>query len=302
MINIMTKKILEKFGVFWKKIFQTNELLKNKKRLIAEQFKKELGYEINFDDPKSFNEKIQWIKLNYKNPLLTKCADKFVVREYVKEKIGNQYLVNLLAVYDKVEDIDFDNLPDKFVLKVNHGSGQNIICKNKNELNIQDAKEKLKIWMQPSSNHYYYSYEWCYKKIKPKIICEEYIEQLDGNLIDYKFLCFHGEPKYIWVDIDRFGNHRRNFYDLDWNYLEDFQLKYPKDRNTITSKPAHLKEMINIAKKLSEAFPHVRIDLYSLDDKIYFGEMTFYSGNGMEVFTPQKRDYELGNLITLPKK
>ena len=185
---------------------------KFRENIIKKQFKEALGYELNLENPKTFNEKIQWLKLYYHNPLITKCADKFKVRDYIKEKIGEEYLIPLIGVWDKVEDIDFASLPEQFVLKVNWGSGMNIIVKDKSKLDIEDTKKKLKKWINPFSNHYYYSFEYSYKHIEPKIICEKYIEQVDGDLFDYKLTCFNSKVIYIEVHAFRYTeNHTGAF-------------------------------------------------------------------------------------------
>ena len=278
------------------------ENLKFREKIIKRQFKERVGYDLNLEDPKTFNEKIQWLKLYYHDPLMTKCADKYLVREYIKEKIGEKYLIPLLGVWDKPEDIDFDSLPNQFVLKVNWGCGQNIIVKDKSKLDIINTIEKLKYWLEPFSNHYYNSYEWAYKNIKPKIICEKYIEQIDGNLVDYKVFCFNGEAKYIQVDVDRFTDHKRCIYDLDWIKQEfktedSFELYY-KDVN----RPDNLNTIIYISKILSSQFYNARVDLYDVNRNIYFGELTFSHGNGMEVFSDIKWDYKFGELLELPKE
>lgn len=267
------------------------------KYILKKQFKWATGYKLNLDNPKSFNEKIQWLKLNYKNPLLTKCADKYAVREYVKEKIGEEYLIPLLGVWDSPDDIDFDALPNQFVLKVNWGSGQNIIVKDKSKLNIEEAKEKLRKWVKKESNHYYDFLEWAYKDIQPKITCEKYIEQMDGKLIDYKFFCNWGEPKFLFLGIDRYIDTKFNFYDLDWNLLP--VKNHYKVSTTPIPKPKNYDKMLELSKKLSADFPFVRVDLFEIDEKIYFGELTFYHFNGTEPFEPVKWDYKFGDMIDI---
>ena len=278
------------------------ENIRFREEIIKEQFRNALGYELNLENPKTFNEKLQWLKLYYHDPLMTKCADKYLVREYIKETIGEEYLIPLIGVWNKVEDIDFDSLPNQFVLKVNWGSGQNIIVKDKSQLNIEEAKNQLRYWMLPTSNHYYYSYEWAYKNIKPKIICEKYIEQTDGNLFDYKIFCFNGEPKYIQVDIDRFTNHKRCFYDINWNKLNfktHILFEFYADE---VKKPDNLNKMLSFCRILSKQFNHVRVDFYTIDNKLYFGELTFYHGNGIEQFSIEEWDYKFGELLKLPKE
>ncbi len=263
------------------------------------QFKKYTGRRLHIENPETFNEKLQWLKLYYRNPLMTQCADKVAVRDYIAKKIGAQYLIPCIGVYNSPDDIDFENMPDKFVLKINWGSGQNIIIKDKSKMDVKDIKQKLTDWMCPESNHYFNFFEWGYKDIPPKIIAEKYIEQMDGNLLDYKFFCFNGVPKYCEIDIDRFTDHKRCFYDMEFN-KQPFTTLYPLYKGNIV-KPAGFSTMKKIAKILSSGFPHVRVDLFMVDDKIYFGEMTFCHGAGHEKFEPEEWNKKLGDLLVLPK-
>ncbi len=277
-----------------------NGLTQDEARFILEkQFLRMAGYPLNLDNPKTFNEKIQWLKLYYHNPLMTKCADKVAVRDYIKEKIGAEYLIPIIGVYDNVDDIDWDVLPDKFVAKVNWGSGQNIICTDKSKLDIADAKQKLVQWTLPESNHYYDFLEWVYKDIPPKIIIEEYIEQLDSNIQDYRFFCFNGVVQQIWLDVlSGSPDHKRHIYDRNWNLL-DIKVRWPSINKNI-KKPENLDKMIRLAEILSHDFPHVRVDFYNIQGKIYFGELTFSSMNGTGIFEPFEWDRKLGTLLTLP--
>ena len=277
------------------------ENIRFREEIIKEQFQNALGYELNLENPRTFNEKLQWLKLYYHDPLMTKCADKYLVREYIKETIGEEYLIPLIGVWDRVEDIDFDKLPNQFVLKVNWGSGQNIIVKDKSKLDIEEAKNKLRYWMQPTSNHYYYSYEWCYKNIEPKIMCEKYIEQMDGNLLDYKLFTFNGIIKYIDLHIFRFTeNHSRCFYDTNWNRY-NATIKFNLFQGEV-EKPKVLDHLLYLGEKLSKYFPHVRLDFYIIKNDIFFGEMTFYNGSGYDYFKPKEWDYKFGELLELPKE
>ena len=272
--------------------------LRDKKYIIEHQFERAVGYKPNIDNPRSFNEKLQWLKLYNEDPLLTKCADKYLVREYVKEKIGEEYLIPLLGVWNSPDEIDFDKLPQQFVLKVNWGCGQNIIVKDKAKLNIEEAKAKLKEWLRPESNHYYANFEWCYKNIQPKIIAEQFIQQLNNDLYDYKFLSYNGKVKNLFVVSDRYNNKYVDFYDTDWNKLP-FERVWHNSPNGII-KPQNLQKLIGLTETLSKVFPFVRVDFYDLENKIYFGEMTFYPGNGVGKFEPVEYDYKLGEMLTLP--
>lgn len=250
------------------------------------------------DNPLTYNQKIQWLKLYECLPIKTKLADKFLVREWVKNKIGDKYLIPMLGVYTNPESIDFDKLPDKFVLKANHGSGWNIIVNDKNSIDQEKIKNTLRDWLN-SNYGYKRGQELHYANIEPKIIAEKFIDSID-DVCDYKFLCFNGEIKYIWVDSLRYIDHRRDFFDLNWNHLNIVQKV--RNADTIPKKPTNLSEMINIVSKLAKDFTHVRVDLYNVEGKIYFGEMTFSSANGTEKMTPIEFNRELGDLIQLPQE
>lgn len=213
--------------------------------------------------------------------------------------IGNKYLIPTLGVYNSVDDINFDKLPNQFVLKVNHGSGQNIICKDKSQLDIDKTKTQLSNWLKPQSNLYNISYEWCYKNIKPKIICEKYIKSRN-YIKDYKFMYFNGKVKQIFVCSERNIKLKVDFFDKNWKHLP-FKRYFENSIKQI-KRPKKLKEMIKISEQLSNPFLFARIDLYEINKKIYFGEMTFYPGNGTEPFTPVEWDYKIGNFLRLPIK
>jgi hypothetical protein len=270
------------------------------KYLLEIQFKCMVGYNLNLDNPKTYNEKIQWLKFNYHNPLLTKCADKVKAREYIKETIGEQYLVPCLGVYNTPDEIDFDKLPNQFVLKVNWGCKQNIIVKDKSKLSVNDAKMKLKNWLKPESNHYYYFFEWQYKDIKPKIICEKYIVS-DKYLKDYKFHCCNGKFKRLLI-IGAINEKKRfcNFYDKNLNLLN------LKNGGTIKQDEKvdlnNYSKMVELAEKLAKPFPVCRVDFYEdINKDIYVGELTFTPGNGTDIFEPFEWDYKLGEDLILPK-
>lgn len=273
-----------------------------KKYILSVQLGKVVDYKPDLDHPQTWNEKIQWLKLHYHNPLLTKCADKYAVREYVKEKIGGQYLIPLLGVWDKPEDIDFDALPDAFALKVNWGSGQNIIVKDKNKFDRRRALAKLRKWMRPAGNHYYYGLEWAYKDIKPLAIAEKYIEQFNGQVFDYKFFCFDGKPYCIYVaQYDEKHNCKISFLDLNWNLMPVSYGKHQKVDGEL-KQPEKWQEMIDIARKLSAGFPFVRVDLYFVGGIVYFGELTFYPTSGYNPFHPFEANVQIGRMIKLPEE
>lgn len=253
---------------------------------------------LSLDNPQELNEKIQWLKVYYRPKILNQLVDKYAVRQYVIDTIGKGYLNRCYSVYDKVSEVDFDSLPDQFVLKGVHGSGFNMIVKDKSKLNKTAARLKMKKWL--FHNFYYKAgLEWAYKDVKPRIIAEEYLEEIDrGDLHDYKFFCFDGIPKFIHIDVDRFGNHQRLFYDTQWNKLP-YKHYLPNDANL--EKPDTLEHMLKVSEKLSKNFPMVRVDLYSTKGKILFGEMTFYPGNGILEFYPDDFNKIAGDYLTLPK-
>lgn len=261
-------------------------------------FKRVTGETLNLENPKTFNEKIQWMKLYDSTPLKTRLADKYLVRDWVKEKIGEEYLIPLLGVWDSFDEIDFDQLPNQFVLKANHGSGWNIIVKDKSKFDKAEAKKKFDLWMSKDFS-FIFGFELHYMNIPRKIIAEEYKEEF-GELYDYKFMCFDGEVKFIWVDVGRFSDHRRALFTTSWEQM-DKELKWKAPDKRI-EKPKQLDKMLQLAKKLSEGFAHVRVDFYEVDGVVYFGEMTFTSSSGTERATPKEFEVEMGNMLTLPEK
>lgn len=257
-------------------------------------------YSLNLKNPKTFNEKIQRLKLYDRNPNYTNMVDKYKAKKYVADIIWEEYIIPTLWVYDTFDDIDFDKLPNEFVLKCNHDSWTVVICKDKRTFDIQAAKKKINERLK--FNYYYLWRERPYKNIKPRIIAEKYMVDESGvELKDYKVFCFNWEPKIIQVDYDRFTGHKRNIYDLSWKILP-FEILYPSDKSHKIKKPDCLEEMINLAKKLSKDIPHVRVDFYVIRSKIYFWEMTFYHGWWFEDFRPKEYDYKFWNWINLPGK
>lgn len=267
---------------------------------LKQWYKSKTGEDLNLENPKTFNQKMQWLKLYDSTPIKTKLADKYLVREWVKEKIGEEYLIPILGVWDSFDEIDFDKLPNRFVLKTNHGSGWQTIVKDKNKFNKKLQKQRFDKWMN-TNFAFVAGYELHYRDIKPKIIAEQFIEDPSGDLKDYKIMCFNGKPEFIWADVDRFHGHTRDIFDLNWNRLP-FEVKCTRSNYEI-EKPQNLDKMIELAKILCEGFPLVRVDLYSLPDgSIKFGEMTFTSGTGIESFSPGKYGEIYGDMITLPKE
>lgn len=280
-----------------RKLKRNADKLLSDEKYISRQYKKKLGKELNLNDPKTFNEKLQWMKLHYRKEEFTDYVDKYEVRNFVKEKIGNHVLNDLYGVYMNPEEIDLEKLPNSFVLKVNHGSGQQVICEDKKSLDWEKAKKDFKKYLK--QNYFYQGREWAYKNVDPKIISEKFLVDESGKeLKDYKIFCFNGDPKIIQVDTGRFTEHKRNLYDLDWNLLE---FKYVRD-NTIEKieKPSKLNEMIDYARTLSEGIPFVRVDFYQVGAQVIFGEMTFFPENAAGKFYPEIQDEVLGSWIKLP--
>lgn len=287
---LLTKAFYRLRELYYKHYYNDIDFIKNK-------FKKKLNREVNLEDPQTFNEKIQWLKLNWYDKLAIKCSDKYEVRDYVRKKIGDKYLNKLYGVYDNLDELEIDSLPDKFVLKATHGSGYNIICHNKNNLNWEKAYKKMDIWM--STNYYWHTREWVYKDIKPRIISEKFIEADDAPpLKDYKFFCFNGEPKLVFVCKNRGINTTFDFYDMDWNYL-NIKNHYPNSGVPI-KKPKKFEKMKELAGELASEFPHVRVDFYYENNKIIFGELTFFHFSGFEPFEPEGIDKKIGSWLHLP--
>lgn len=264
---------------------------------LRKTFKKILGYKLDLDNPKNLNEKFQWLKIHDRTPLHTQCADKYEVRSYVKEKIGDEYLIPLLYQTYNEKNIISNNLPDEpFVIKTNHDSGGGIIIKNKKEINWKNIQKELKERMK--INYYYSAKEWQYKNIKPCIIVEKLLLDENNEIPnDYKLHCFNGKVEIIQVDTGRFTNHERYLYDRNWNLI-DCQWLF-KSGTGVVEKPLNINEMVKIAEKLSENFIFARIDLYSIANKIYFGEITFHPGSGWEFIKPVEFDYKFGEMLLL---
>ncbi len=258
-------------------------------------FRLKMGYRLDLENPKTFNEKLQWIKLYDKNEDKPRCADKYTVRKYIEDKGCSELLNKLIWHGDNPEDIPFDELPDRFVIKVTHGQGMNIICKNKDGLDRKKTIKILKKWMKTKYLPCYG--EWFYGVIPPSIIVEEFLSEGGEVPKDYKIFCFHGEPKLIDIHLDRFTGHKRNIYDLNWNVIRGAEIKYPSDTECVVERPNNLDELLEYSRKLSKDFIHVRVDFYIVDGKIYFGEMTFTNGAGLDAVRPREFDEWLGSMI-----
>ena len=256
---------------------------------------------LDLDNPQEFNEKIQWLKVFYHPKILNQLVDKYAVREYVEAKIGVQYLNEIYGVYDSPEDILYEKLPQKFVIKATHASSYNLIVTDKEKLNKIKTNKLFKKWL--SINQYYrMGQEWAYKDVQPRLIAEKFLKE-DGriSLIDYKFYCFNGEAKLLEVHLDRDEDHKRGFYDLDFNRLP---YRYVSIENSISSeieKPCNFEEMKKLSEVLAANFPFVRVDFYSIKGKTIFGEMTFYPSDGRKSLYPDKYNKIMGDYIKLPK-
>ena len=249
---------------------------------------------LNLSNPKYFGEKIQWIKLNGKLERFGKYVDKYEVRKYVESQVGDRYLVKLYGVYKCPEEIDFSKLPEKFVIKITNGNSTNIICRDKSKLNIKSTIKTLKKWQKMKL--YKYTKEMQYKNLNPDIICEEYLEEETGSLRDYKFHCSNGKAKMIMVYTDRFIDFKCNYYDLEW---KDYGINGKLEKFAYIEKPESLEEMISISEILAKNFPYVRVDLYLVKGKVYFGELTLTPANGTRPYYPLEKDIELAKMIDI---
>lgn len=273
--------------------------ISDEKFLLA-RYKTEMGRELNLTNPTTYTEKLQWLKVYDHRPEYTTMVDKYAVKKYVANKIGEEYVIPLIGVWEKVEDIDFSSLPDRFVLKVSHDSGGIVICKDKSQLDIVQTKKYLKKLLK--RNYYCGTREWPYKNVKPRIIAEEYMEDSYlGELRDYKFFTFGGVPKVVYIAQGR-GNREAtvaDFYDMEFNHLP-FTIDH--DMAEIPpEKPVNFELMQQLATKLSEGTPQLRVDFYEVEGKVYFGEMTFFHCSGWAPFHPEEWDKTFGDWVVIPK-
>lgn len=261
-------------------------------------FRLRVGYKLDLKNPKTFNEKLQWLKINNRNPLYTQLVDKYEVRKYVSQKIGEEHLIPLLGLWNDYDEIDFSSLPNQFVLKCTHDSGGVVICRDKSKFDYETAKKKINESLK--RNYFWTLREWPYKNVKPRIIAEKFMEVNSAvGLPDYKIFCFNGDPK-IWFTVTNRsnGDPRCDYYDFEGNRLP-FEQGY-KNSDAPIELPSNLAQMQECAKKLSEGMPHCRVDFYSVNEQVYFGELTFFDSSGMEPFEPREWDEKLGSWIKLP--
>ena len=266
------------------------------------RFKNKFGRALDLENPRSFNEKIQWLKLYDCKPIYTTMVDKYEVKQYVAERIGEEYIIPTLGVWDRFEDIDFDSLPNQFVLKCTHDSGGVVIVKDKSQLDMEKARAKL--GKRLKRNFYYTGREWPYKNVKPRIIAEVYMEDsVTAELRDYKFFAFNGIVKTMFISSNRQSADEEktlDFFDKDYNHLPI--RKGCPNANVLPERPQNFEKMWQLAETLAAGIPHLRVDFYEVDGKIYFGELTFSSGSGLIPFEPEQWDYTFGDWITLPGK
>ena len=263
------------------------------------EFRARMGQRLDLENPRSFNEKLQWLKLHDRNPLYHTLVDKYAVKGWVADMIGEEYVTKTYGCWESVDDIDLSLLPEQFVLKTNHDCGGIAICRDRNEFDFEAAKKLLDDHLH--TNYYWRTREWPYKDVKPLVFAEEYLEPDtgDGDLRDYKFLCFGGKPALIELHKGRFGLHVQDIYDTEWKRVEISDWGYPQSED-VEERPAHFDDMVAFSEKLASDFPHVRVDWYSARGSLYFGEMTFYDGAGFCAFEDYADDLKLGSWIKLP--
>ncbi len=270
----------------------------NDKRYLKIRYLIETGHFLNLRHPKTFNQKLQWLKLNKREEWLTLMVDKYRAKEIVGEKIGGEFIIPTFEKWDSPDDITIANMPKRFVMKTNHDSGGVVICKDKDSFNLDKAKETLRFSF--NRDYYWAGREWPYKNIKKCIIAEQYIEDSKGELFDYKFFCFNGKVKFLKVDFDRQIDHRANYYSPTWELLPFGEVVCPPKSDKIIERPANLGEMVELAEKLASGVEFVRIDFYDIDGRIYFGEFTLFPASGFGKFIPESYDKVLGKMLMLP--
>lgn len=253
---------------------------------------------LNLKNPKTFNEKLQWLKLHDRKPEYATMVDKYEAKQYIAEKIGSEYVIPTLGVWDRFDDIDFDSLPDQFVLKCTHDSGGLVIVRDKSKLDMETARKKIEASLQ--NNYYWHKREWPYKNVKPRIIAEQFLENPESaDLFDYKFFCFHGEPKVMYISNDHGADPRTDFFDMEFQHLP-IKARDP-NADIPPCKPEKFEEMKRLAEVLSKGMPHLRVDFYYVNGKVYLGELTFYHMSGFTEFTPPEWNMRMGEWLDLTK-
>ena len=268
-------------------------------KAVKRYYKKHTGKELSLDNPQTFSEKMCWYKLNAKNELMSQCADKVGVRDYVESKGYGKNLNEIYGIYSSVKDIPIDKLPNKFVLKAAHGTHMQIIVKDKQRINWKQAKSEMRSWLR--QDIYWRGREWVYQNIPHRIIAEKYLEDETGELRDFKFFCFNGVPRFIQVDIGRYnGKHVRNFYNIEWEFM-DISDDAGCDKTIEIQRPKAFKEMVDMAASLSNSFQFVRVDFYEVDGTPFVGELTFFHNGGVSRMKPQSWEKIIGDYWTLVK-
>ena len=271
--------------------------IETKRIMVAQMSYGVTGHYPNIRHPKTFSEKVLWYKLYYEEPLISVCADKYRAKGYIDSVLGEGYTVPLIRKYEDVCDIDLDELPEQFVLKVNWCTGNNIVVKDKSEVDIDKVRAQLDFWRLPWRTSYYGSFNRGYKEIEPVIFAEQYID-IEHNTTEYKLFCFNGRLQFTLVELDYFGDSpKRAYYDREWNELP-FSLS-GIEKTSVDHMPETYPEMLRIAEKLAEPFPYVRVDFYDIQGKLYVGELTFYSGGGFTTIDPPEWDEILGEAFDL---
>lgn len=268
---------------------------------LKKAFRYSMGRELNLDNPVTYTEKLQWLKLYDHRPEYTRMVDKYGVKQYVAERLGEEHVIPVLGVWERAEDIDFDALPQRFVLKTTHDSGGIVVCKDKSKLDIEAARKRMKFFLK--RDYYEHKREWPYKDVKPRIMAEQYMEDTrQGELRDYKFFTFGGEPKVLYIAQGRGkgGETVADFFDMDFNHLP-FTIDHDM-ADVPPEKPVRFEEMKRMAALLSQGTPQLRVDFYEVDGQIYFGEMTFFHCSGLNPFHPEEWDRIFGDWVTLPPK
>ncbi len=284
----------DKFNFIQKVLFTFFQKYFDDRRFAIWSLKRWIG-DSCIDNPKTFNEKLQWLKLNKREDFYKSFVDKLVVKSKVEQILGRQYITETLKIWDKVDDIKLEDIPKPCILKTNHGSGSNIIIKESTNIDLKILKKNLNSMI--NKDYYKLGREWVYKDIEPKIFCEELLIDNEGKIPkDFKIFCFNGTAKYIQIDLDRFSNHQRVFYDTNW-IKQEFNILYPLSSQSV-NRPDTLEEMLGLAEKMSKGLYFARVDFYSLPE-VKFGELTFFPGNATEPFTSKEWDLKLGNLIDL---
>ncbi len=269
----------------------------NDKLYLKLLFRLKMDQNLNLKNPQTYNEKLNWLKIYYRNPLMCTLADKYEVKDFVRKTIGEEFVIKNYGVWNSFDEINLDLLPNQFVLKTTHDSGGVVICRDKETFNFKKTKEKLENHLKRNLYHNYR--EWPYKNLKPRIIAEEYLVDESGTeLKDYKFFCFNGEVKALFIATDRqSGDAKFDFYDQNFNHLDLIQ--FHKQSGKLLKKPQNFELMLSLSEKLGKGFPHVRVDFYNINGKILFGEYTFYHHGGVVPFTPNEWDYKFGSWIKL---